>query len=239
MKFEQPPQATIDATREAMHRQMLSAVSHDLKTPLSTIIGSLEIYTRMESRLTPEKKRSLMQSALSEAYRLDNFVTNILDMAKLEGQMVRVKEEKTDVFTIIKDSITKLGPKADKAKISITTPARSIFIYTDPMLLGRAIGIVIDNAIKYAGKDAMVTIECSADNGIVSIIVRDNGQGIPADKIEDIFLKHTRFAKTDLQNAGTGLGLAICRLIMELLSGSVTAKNTASGGAEFTLRLPA
>lgn len=238
MKSRVPSSNAFEEARDTMHRQMLSAVSHDLKTPLATIIGSLEIYTRMDARLTAEKKAMLIKSALGEAYRLDNFVTNILDMAKLEGNMVKIKQEKTDIAIVIKDTITKLGPKAEKSAIKIVH-ASGILVSTDPMLLGRALGILIDNAIKHAGKQPAITIECAKVDKELIIAVRDDGEGIPPEKIEEIFLKHTRFAKSDQQNAGTGLGLAICRQIMKLISGSVMVRNIPSGGAEFTLHLPA
>jgi len=78
-----------DKIREDLHRQILSTVSHDLKTPLATIIGSLEIYQKMFEKLSPEKRQSLISASLSEAYRLDNFITNILDMTRLEAGAVR------------------------------------------------------------------------------------------------------------------------------------------------------
>jgi K+-sensing histidine kinase KdpD len=236
MKSRIPSTNAFEDARDAMHRQMLSAVSHDLKTPLATIIGSLEIYTRMDARLTPEKKTMLIQSALGEAYRLDNFVTNILDMAKLEGNMVKTRTEKIDVAVVIKDTITKLGPKAEQSNIKISHQPGMI-ANTDPTLLGRALGILIDNAIKHAGKRSNITIECMKDERDLTIAVRDDGDGIPPAKLDEIFLKHTRFAKSDQQNAGTGLGLAICKQIMALISGSVTVKNIPTGGAEFMLRL--
>lgn len=89
--------------KEALYRQMLSAVSHDLKTPLATIIGSLEVYTLLEAKLSEEKRRSLINSALSEAYRLDKFITNILDMAKLESRAVQPREEPANLTPLIRN----------------------------------------------------------------------------------------------------------------------------------------
>src|SRR3984885_4716957 len=84
-------QPVLDDERERLHRQMLSSVSHDLKTPLASIIGSLEIYERMRNTLSAEKKQMLVETALQEAYRLDTFVTNILDMARLEEGKLRLQ----------------------------------------------------------------------------------------------------------------------------------------------------
>ena len=229
-----------EKAREQIHRQMLSAVSHDLKTPLATIIGSLEIFQRMGDKLSPEKKSSLMLSALGEAYRLDNFITNILDMAKLESGMVKIKNEPTDICLLLQDCITRLGPRAKNGRITLSAlPCRGRLFSTDPMLLGRAVGLVLDNALKHTGKEPHITISCELTEQELVIDIQDNGPGIATDKHEAIFSKYTRLSRNDQQNAGTGLGLSICRQIMLLLSGSVEVHNHSAGGAVFRLRAPA
>ena len=97
--------------RELMHRQMMSSVSHDLKTPLASIIGSLEIHDQMKAQLKPEKKQALLDTALQEAYRLDNFITNILDMAKLENGQVRVKKELCDIGELLQACTNQLASR--------------------------------------------------------------------------------------------------------------------------------
>jgi K+-sensing histidine kinase KdpD len=224
-----------DETRELIHRQMLAAVSHDLKTPLATVIGSLEIYTRMEEKLTKEKRTALINSALSEAYRLDNFITNILDMAKLESGMVKMRAEQFDLTSLLQDCLKRLGPKRARADIRLRPEGTNTIITTDPMLLSRAAGLILENALRHAGKNPVIIIEYGWRDQEGFIRVRDNGPGIPAGKEDDIFSKYTRFAKNDSQNAGTGLGLAICRQLMQLISGSVQVSNHPEGGAVFTL----
>lgn len=227
-----------ERAREEIHRQMLSAVSHDLKTPLATIIGSLEVYTRMNEKLSPEKKQALINAALGEAYRLDNFITNILDMAKLEGGMVSIRREKCDLKSLLGDCLTRLGPRAKLHHITIVGDNTRGTLSTDPMLFSRAIGLVLDNAIKHAGKEATIEVHYGREGRNAVVRVQDNGPGIPAGREESIFSKYTRIARSDQQNAGTGLGLAICRLMMQTIGGSVTVANHANGGAVFTLTCP-
>lgn len=231
------PAASIDEAREQIHRQTLSAVSHDLKTPLATMIGSLEIYNRMEDRLSAEKKKTLVNSALTEAYRLDNFITNILDMAKLEGGMVKVKNEKCDLKWLLDDALTRLGPRRDKGDFTLTPVGSKAVVQIDTMLLGRAVGLILDNALKHAGKHPVVVVEYGVNGNKALIRVRDNGPGIPKGKEHEIFSKYTRLGKSD-QHTGTGLGLTICREIMRTLSGEVSADNDAAGGAVFLLVFP-
>ena len=222
-----------------MTRQMLSTVSHDLKTPLATIIGSLEVYTRMADKLPEDKKRMLIQSAMGEAYRLDQFITNILDMAKLENGMVTIRNERCDVTSLLQDCVTRLGPRASKGTIQLkpigTMP---LIIQTDVMMLGRAVNILLDNALKHAGVQPHIVITYSADEQGCHITVTDNGPGIDHGKEEEIFSKYTRFSKGDQRNAGTGLGLAICRQIMRLLGGTVRASAIDGGGVAFRLDFP-
>ncbi len=229
---------SIDEAREQIHRQTLSAVSHDLKTPLATMIGSLEIYNRMGDRLGSDKKAALVNSALTEAYRLDNFITNILDMAKLEGGMVKVKPEKCDLKWLLEDALIRLGPRRSRGDFTLTMVGSKPVVQVDTMLLGRAVGLVLDNALKHAGKHPVVVVEYGIDGNKGLIRVRDNGPGIPKGQEQVIFSKYTRLGKADQQNAGTGLGLTICREIMRTLSGEVTAENDAAGGAVFLLVFP-
>lgn len=238
MSKQPPARETFDETREKVHRAMMSAVSHDLKTPLATIIGSLEIYTRMADKLSAEKKTILMKSALSEAYRLDQFITNILDMAKLESGMVQPTLTPCDLNSIIQDCIKKLGPRGAQYRIELETEHPPFTFLCDAVFLGRAIGLILDNATKHAGKNPLIHIAYGRRPDGIWIHVRDDGPGFPAGSEETIFSKYTRMGRSDQQQAGTGLGLAICRQLMQLLGGSVTASIHPEGGALFTLHYP-
>jgi two-component system sensor histidine kinase KdpD len=229
----------IDQDRDRLHRQIFSSVSHDLKTPLASIIGSLEIYERMIERLSPEQQKSLIGVALQEAYRLDNFITNILDMVKLENGMVKLRRETVVIDRLIDDCIMRLGNRLKGTDISVERPAKSLLVKTDPTLLGRVVCLVLDNAVKYGGKPGAIRITSGlSEDGQATIHIEDNGAGIPESQIDRVFEKYTRFTHGDQQNAGTGLGLTICREIMSLLDGTVSVTNGEEHGAIFTLYFP-
>lgn len=226
---------SFDRERERIHRQMLSSVSHDLKTPLASIIGSLEIFDRMKDRLAEDKKNSLIQVALQEAYRLDNFITNILDMAKLENGMVKPKSEDTDIISVIRDCLMKMSNRLSQSVVHFN-PAEKIDVKTDPVLLSRAVSLVLDNAVKYGGNPPVINIQVQRPaQDMIVIDVQDNGIGIPQERKAVIFSKYTRFAKEDQQNAGTGLGLSIGRAIMQLLQGDLVVSETTDGHTVFSL----
>ena len=201
-----PSSSSFDETREQLHRQMLSAVSHDLKTPLATVIGSLEIYSRMHDKLTYEKKNMLIESALMEAYRLDNFITNILDMARLENDMIKIAVARCELSSLMQDCLTRLGPRREKGTITLSPLGSDTVIFSDPMLVGRATAILLENALKHAGANPIITVEYGVENNRSIIRVRDNGGGIPKGKEEEVFSKFTRLKKRDQQNAGKAKG---------------------------------
>jgi K+-sensing histidine kinase KdpD len=229
---------SFDKEREHIHRRLLSAVMHDLKTPLVSIIGSLEIHTMMGQKLSDEKRAQLLQVALLEAYRLDSFITNILDMAKLEDGVIKPKRETVDIGVLLKNCMNRMKHQLRDSAVDIETASGTVQAMTDPALLSRAIELVLDNAIKYGGKPPVINIEFGR-NASGYIRIRDNGGGIAQDQLEAIFSKYVRFGETESKHmASTGLGLAITRALMQLLGGDIVAANHESGGAVFILRFP-
>ncbi|HEU0118848.1 MAG TPA: ATP-binding protein [Alphaproteobacteria bacterium] len=227
-----------DKDRERMHRQMLSSVSHDLKTPLASIIGSLEVFERMKDKLQGAQKDELVKVALQEAYRLDNFITNILDMAKLDNGLVKPRHEAAEVSAVVRDCLLRLNHRLRHSTVNVKSTG-TLDIATDAPLLTRAVCLILDNAVKYGGTPSVIDIEYGRkDDHIGFISIADNGRGIAQSQLGLIFNKYTRFAKEDQQNAGTGLGLAIARSIMNLLHGDVTAANQSNGSAILTITFP-
>jgi two-component system sensor histidine kinase KdpD len=227
-----------DTDRERFHRQMLSSVSHDLKTPLASIIGALEVLHNMKDRLTEDKKAVLGSVALREAYRLNDFVTNILDMARLENGVIKANLESAEINAVMRNCLSRTKKRLRDCTVTFSESA-PIEVSTDTILLSRVVCLVLDNADKYGGTPLALHVECGrGQNNFAFIKIQDNGNGIPEKQIDLIFSKYTRFAKEDQQNAGTGLGLAISRHIMALLGGEITAANDRNGGAVFTLRVP-
>ena len=230
---------TREEDRAHMHRQMLSSVSHDLKTPLASIIGSLEIFHLLEKSLAEAKKAELLKTALQEAYRLDSIITNILDMAKFEGHMVVLKKEMTDIPAMLNQCIRKVRAQtAPDAEITLSGKEPVEWVI-DSTLLCRAVGLVLDNASKYGPKKGLwIDLDYRIQNNALIIDIKDNGPGIPENRREEIFDKYTRLAKQDSSGAGTGLGLAIARHIISLMSGTLTVSNAYEGGAVFSFQIP-
>ncbi len=229
-----------EQAREHLHRSVLSAVSHDLKTPLACIIGSLEIYERLKEKLSAGEIDTLINTARQEAYRLDDLISNILDMVKFESGAVAVKNQLCLMGLLLEDCLIASGPRLQHCDINIKAVPATFSVTTDPLLLTRAIGILLDNAARHGASRPAIDIEYEMAGGQALIRIRDNGPGIPEARLEEIFSKYTRFTPPGHPHTGTGLGLPICREIMRLLGGTVTAENCAGGkGAVFKLAFAA
>jgi two-component system sensor histidine kinase KdpD len=235
-----PSTPSFDEQRAEFHHNMLSAVSHDLKTPLASVIGSLEIYQQMQGRLSVEKQQALLNLALQEAYRLDNFITNILDIAKLENGLVKVRYEQRELGELLQEAVDRFVLRDKKQHIRVEMQGEPLIVMADSLLLGRCLQLLVDNAIIHGGGTGEIRLSYQIERAAESfaIIIHDHGQGIPAVDMQHIFSKYTRIGKSDQKLAGTGLGLTICREIMTLLHGTVTAENNTDGGVSVTLRLP-
>lgn len=231
---------TAAQAQERLHHSVLTWVSHDLKTPLTCIIGSLETYERTKEKLSTGKKNTLIGLALKEAYRLDSYLSNILYMAQIESDAVKIKEELCVMDLLLEDCLMALGYRLSGCDVSVKAIPVTFPVTTDCKLLTRAMSILLYNAARYGGLHPVIGVEYELVDDQVVIRVRDNGPGIPKAKLESIFSKHTRSVTPNARQHGTGLGLPICREIMRLLSGTVTVANLAKGkGAVFTLAFPA
>ncbi len=229
----------VETEREKTHRKIFSKVSHDLRTPLSLIIGSLEIYERMKDKFTEEKKNTLIELAIQEAYKLDNFITNILDMENLESKLVIPKKEAINIADLIDECIKTPTLRLNDNNITITTEIEDILVNSDSALVRKVMISLLDNAVKYAGNGASILVECNAENNNAVVKIHDNGPGISGPYIESVFDKYKKLGANSRSNASIGLGLTISREIMSLLGGQIKASNSNKySGALFTVILP-
>lgn len=240
IELERSMEATrLSEEREKLRAMLLSSVSHDLKTPLAGIIGALSAHQTLGSRMKPEKLNELIEGSLEEAQRLDSFITNILDMTRLETGNIKFKQEwyRLDALT---EGITKrLQHRFKRRDLVLGLPEVEVEAFMDPVMTGQVLQNLLDNACKYTAPGTRVEVMWKAEEGKgILCEVRDYGEGIPPENLERIFDKYARLLKKDSQTAGTGLGLAISKAIMESQGGWIKAANHPEGGAQFTFCLP-
>jgi two-component system sensor histidine kinase KdpD len=224
--------------REKLRTSLLSSVSHDLKTPLAAILGSLSVHRSMYDKLPEEQRRELTDAALNEAQRLDSFITNILDLAKIESGAVKFKREWQSPEDLVNRVRKRMRLRFENHVVVVHGPATEVEVELDPVISEQTLLNVLDNAVKYAPSGSKIDVRMETTDDHFNLHVRDFGDGIPADDHERIFDKYTRLQRQDHQVAGTGLGLALARAAMRGQGGDIRVSNHVDGGAVFTLSWP-
>jgi two-component system sensor histidine kinase KdpD len=232
-------QAKIAAERERLRSAMLTSVSHDLRTPLASIIGALSSLRSHAPRYDEETRDELLATAFSEAERLDRFVGNLLDMTRLDAGAISPKREQVEVGDLISTTLRRAASVLKGCTV-VTTVARDLpALSLDFVLAEQTLFNLVDNAGKYSPDGGRVEIEARGDHDAVEIVVRDEGPGIPPEALDRLFEKFYRADAGDRRRAGTGLGLAIAKGFVEAQGGSIAARNRSDrSGAEFIVRYP-
>lgn len=225
--------ARSEAARERFKAELLAGVSHDLRTPLSTIVFTLQSLQRFADH-EPVERAELLKLAESEARRLAELVDVLLTSSRVEAGASPVHLEPASVGEIVGSALRSANIDAERVALSI--PEGLPLVCADPALAARALANVVANAAKYAAP-SLVTIEARCEAHSVVLDICDRGPGLGANP-ERLFQKFVRGASGDGRAPGLGLGLSLARDFMELQGGALTAANREGGGARFTLGLP-
>jgi two-component system sensor histidine kinase KdpD len=224
---------------ERLRSALLTSISHDLKTPLASVLGAASTMRDLGTSLSDIEKRDLLATVIDESERLNRFIANLLDMTRLESGAVVPNTALHDVGEIVGSALRRAGKILARHKVSLQLDADLPMLKLDAVLFEQVIFNLLDNAAKYAPAETTISIRSFRDRDSVSLQVADEGEGIPPDELESVFDKFYRAQKGDHVRPGTGLGLAISRGFIEAMAGRITAANrTDRSGAVITVRLP-
>lgn len=206
--------------KERLQTALLSSISHDLRTPLVSITGSLSSLLQKKKRLDPRLKQELTETAYEESVRMNRLVGHLLDMAKIETGALRAQLRPCEIREIIGVSLEELKDRLSSRPVRIEISKDIGEISVDFFLMTKVMTNIIDNAAKFSPKEAPIELTAKSENGRLQIRVRDYGCGIPSEDLERVFNKFYRVERS--QNIqGTGLGLSICKGIVELHRGRI------------------
>lgn len=238
---EQAAKAATDAENERLRSALLSSVSHDLRTPLASILGSATSLRQFADRLSKRDRDDLLATIEEEATRLSTFVANLLDMTRLEAGALDIRRDWVDVRDVINGAVARAAKLFPGRRTTIDIEAGLPLIRGDAVLLEQVLFNLLDNAHKYSPARSMTSIVARHDGRTIKIAVSDQGAGIPADALGKVFDKFYRIASGDGRAPGTGLGLSIASAIVQALGGSIVAESpVAEGrGTAITITLPA
>ncbi len=233
-------EATQLAASERLQKVLLGCISHDLKTPLTGVIGSLSTLLE-EQTLNRRGRNELLTIAYREAKQLDRFVTKVLEMTRLEAGAVGIRQEPIDLRSVIHSAVDHLREVLEGRRCRVELPPRLPPVYADAILLPHALINVLDNAAKYSPPETPIEITARAEVGDVVISVADRGIGIPAAHLGRVFEKFHRLrqpASTTGVASGTGLGLPIAKGIVAAHGGAIWAEQREGGGTVVRISLP-
>ncbi len=227
--------AHVRAETEAMRASLLASVSHDLRTPLTTIRGSAEALLTADHALDADARRALASDIAAESDRLERLVANLLDMTRLESGTIDLAASPTPIEEPIGAAIRRAEVVLDDRPLGVDVPPDLPLVQIDPVLIEQALIHLLENAARHTPPGTPIEIVAAAAGNRLVVRVADRGPGLPPGEIGRVFDK---FYRADAGRGGSGLGLAICRAIAAAHGGTVTAANRSGGGAEFTLSLP-
>lgn len=218
-----------------MKTDFVSVVSHELRSPLTSIIGSLD--TIAKPGLPADASAELLESARRQAGRLQRLIEDLLMVSRIDRHAVPISPEDIELGTFLRETastVTAVGTA------NIERSVDGFVVRGDPDHLGRVFINLLENAGKYAPGSPVELVAENTDGGRVAISVVDHGEGIPAEARDRIFERFTQLERADTRTrGGTGLGLSVVRGLVEAMDGSVSVSETPGGGATFTVELPA
>lgn len=216
-------------------QNFLLSVTHELKTPVAA--NKLYLQTLLRHQLPPEKQSELIQKAVEEANRLELLVEQILSAARLEQRAIAINTEEVDVTSLIR-GIAEIQEKRFQLPIHLKV-AEGLRLKTDRMALATVLNNLIENGHKYGHTERGLELHASVQNGMLQMIIRDFGKGIPADQRQLIFEKFVRLENEETRTTkGTGLGLYIAYQFTRALGGQLRLVTTDEPGACFEIQIP-
>ncbi|MDD1520103.1 MULTISPECIES: sensor histidine kinase [Bradyrhizobium] len=224
---------------ERLRSALLTSISHDLKTPLASVLGAASTMRDLAGALSDTEKRDLLATVIDESERLNRFIANLLDMTKLESGAIVPNTALHDLGEIVGSALRRASKILTAHKVELALAADLPMLQLDAVLFEQVLFNLLDNAAKYAPPDTTISIHGRRDGAHVVLEIADEGAGIPADELESVFDKFYRVQKGDHVRPGTGLGLAISRGFVEAMRGTISAANRSErSGAVLTVRLP-
>jgi signal transduction histidine kinase len=225
---------------DALRRELVANVSHDLRTPLASLHGYLETVALKDPELSDEERRKYLAVALRNSERLGKLIAELFELAKLDAHEIRPEIESFSLPELVQDVVQdfQLSAKEKGVELHASVNERVPFVHADIRLIERVLQNLIENALRYTPKGGVVDISLRREEGRVRVAVHDSGCGIPAEELSQIFERFHRAPQEGGEDeVGSGLGLAISKRILELHESMIEASSRPDEGTTFTFHL--
>jgi two-component system, OmpR family, sensor histidine kinase KdpD len=237
---EEIDQARLAREADRLKSTLLNSIAHDLRTPVTTMLGALSSLQSDFQQFDPHTRSELLDIAQGEAERLERFVDSLLTMTRLEAGILEMKREPVDLADVVGSAMRRVQKNMGSQRVKISLPSDLPMVALDFVLFEQVLYNLLDNAAKYCPDTSSICVKGERCADTIVLSVSDEGCGIPQSDLERVFEKFFRgTARGGHRQEGIGLGLAICRGFIEALGGTITAGNRMDRpGAVFTIRLP-
>ena len=226
-----------EVEKERIRANLLRAISHDLRTPLTSIIGSSDSFTENYKDLSDQEKLSLVSTINEDSHWLLNMVENLLSVTRIQDDTGTVKKEDEVVEEVVSEAIIRLKKRIPDIKIHVQAPEAVLIIPMDPLLIEQVLMNLMENAFVHSESTAPIDLKITEEADYVTFHVMDYGKGIDEHAISLILKGEYTAPKTSDTHRGMGIGLSICNTIVQAHGGQITARNHDSG-AQFSFTLP-
>lgn len=219
-----------------LYNTLLNSLSHELRTPIATIIGAIDTLKENKNKLFENNQTQLLEEIDKASIRLNIQVENLLNMSRLETGMLKLKIDWCDINELIFNVIQKITPINNNHTISFIPNEKLPLFKLDAELIEEVIQNLVTNATLYTPKNTIIKIEASHQSDNCIIFVSDSGKGFPESEIQFAFDKFYRVPNT--KAGGSGLGLSIVKGFVEAHNGKIKLENNTNSGANFTITIP-
>lgn len=225
-----------------LRRELVANVSHDLRTPLSTLQGYVETLLLKEKELSEDEKKTYLETAVKHCKRLGSLVSELLELAKLDSDQIKLQYEMFNLSELVQDVILKFQLKANEKGVRLSPFTRTDipFVRGDIGLIERVFENLIENAIHYTPQGGSVEVKLVPDSDRIFVQIKDSGSGIPEGELPHIFQRFHRSDQTHEQDSGhSGLGLSIAKKILELHQSMIEVQSRLNSGTTISFHLDA
>ena len=234
-KLKHQDQLRMETEREKMRGNLLRAISHDLRTPLTTIYGSCGALIENRDNLTPQQQHKLLLDMQEDSENLIRIVENLLSVTRVNSETVTVRKTPTVLEELIDSVLQKFHKRHPHHAVNVAIPDDFVSIPMDALLIEQVIINLLENAVHHARGMTELSLTVTTDDRLATFEISDDGSGIPNDRLENLFSGqyYQSDTPTDSNRSGLGIGLSVCSAIIKAHNGTITGKNRQGGGAQF------
>ena len=236
-RAKQMEQIRRDAEREKMYADLLRAVSHDIRTPLTGIVGATNVLLEQDGGLTQEQRQQLLRSTNEDAQWLIRIVENLLSITRISSEEAKVKKEPEPAEEVIESAVAKAHKHYPEVDIRVHLPDELMMVPMDPLLMEQVLVNLMENAVIH-GETHHIDVTLSSEGNCAVFTVADDGRGIPQHLLPRLFDGSARSDRSSDGKRSMGIGLSVCRTIVLAHGGVIRGDNRQEGGAVFTVTLP-